>query len=182
MSGKGVSHSDIGGYTTIFHMKRSEELLMRWAEMNVFSPVFRTHEGNRPQSNVQVDTHPRVLEHFCRMSSLFARLQPYHRYVLDEYQQKGLPLIGPMLLISDEIEAYQRKYQYVYGDSLLVAPVIEENATEVEVWFPSDNWTHLFTKEVFSSGLHRVDAPYGQPAVFVKSDTNWSEFLIKLDV
>jgi sulfoquinovosidase len=182
MSGKGVSHSDIGGYTTIFHMKRSEELLMRWAEMNVFSPVFRTHEGNRPQSNVQVDTNPRVLEHFCRMSSLFARLEPYHRYVLDEYQQKGLPLIRPMLLISDEVEAYQRKYQYVYGDSLLVAPVIEENATEVDVWFPSDKWMHLFTKEVFSSGWHRIEAPLGQPAVFVKSDTNWSEFLIKLDV
>lgn len=182
MIGKGVSHSDIGGYTTIFHMKRSEELLMRWAEMNVFSPVFRTHEGNRPQSNVQVNSSQRVLDHFCRMSSLFAHLELYHQYVLDQYQQEGLPLIRPIFMISDEKEAFNQKYQYMYGDSILVAPVIEENATDIDVWLPSGNWTHLFTKEVVPGGWHRIDAPIGKPAVFVKSDTSWSEFLIKLDV
>jgi alpha-glucosidase len=182
MIGKGVSHSDIGGYTTIFHMKRTEELLIRWAEMNVFSPVFRTHEGNRPQSNVQIDTHPRVLSHFCKMSSLFAQLEPYHQYVLDEYQEKGLPLVRPMLLISEEKEAYQQKYQYMYGDAILVAPIIEEKATAIDVWLPSGKWTHLFTKETLSGGWHRINAPIGQPAVFVKSETAWTEFLGKLSV
>jgi hypothetical protein len=31
-------------------------------------------------------------------------------------------------------------------------------------------------------GWHRIDAPIGQPAVFVKSDMSWSEFLLKLSV
>jgi sulfoquinovosidase len=182
MSGKGVSHSDIGGYTTIFHMKRSEELLMRWAEMNVFSPVYRTHEGNRPESNVQVDSSPTVLAHFGRMSSLFSQLEPYHQYVLNEYEQRGLPLVRPMFMLSDEAEAYQLQYQYMYGDSILVAPVIEEKATSVNVWLPEGTWTHLFTKEVYPKGWHLVKAPIGQPAVFLKSDTPWSEFLEKLSV
>lgn len=182
MIGKGVSHSDIGGYTTIFHMKRSEELFMRWAEMNVFSPVFRTHEGNRPESNVQADSSQKVLEHFSRMSSIFSKLEPYHQYVLDQYQTKGLPLVRPMLLESNEKEAFHLHYQYMYGDSIVVAPVIEQSATFVNIWLPEGNWTHLFTKAEQKGGWHVIDAPIGQPAVFIKSDTSWSEFLSKLSV
>jgi alpha-glucosidase len=182
MTGKGVSHSDIGGYTTIFHMKRSEELFMRWAEMNVFSPVFRTHEGNRPESNVQVNSSQKVLEHFCRMSALFFKLKPYHQYVLDEYQTKGLPMVRPMFLESNENEAYQLQYQYMYGDSILVAPVIEEGETSIHVWLPEGNWTNVFTKVKIQGGWHIIDAPIGQPAVFIKSDTSWSEILCNLSV
>jgi alpha-glucosidase len=87
-----------------------------------------------------------------------------------------------MFMISDEAEAYQLQYQYMYGDSILVAPVIEEKATSVNVWLPEGTWTHLFTKEVYPKGWHLVKAPIGQPAVFLKSDTPWSEFLNKLSV
>ena len=57
MSGIGLTHFDIGGYTTMvrhgttenvavqLNMVRTEELFMRGAEMAVFTPVMRTHEG-----------------------------------------------------------------------------------------------------------------------------------------
>ena len=61
MSGYGIAHSDVGGYTTIMHMRRSKELLLRWEEMNVFSPLFRTHEGNQPVNNVQFDDDEELL-------------------------------------------------------------------------------------------------------------------------
>ena len=63
MSGFALTHSDIGGYTgtdlklpyvgwrlfACWHLVRSRELLMRWAEMNVFAgAVFRSHEGLLP--------------------------------------------------------------------------------------------------------------------------------------
>lgn len=55
MSGMGLSHSDIGGYTTIpqLNITRSKELLLRWAEYAAFTPVMRTHEGNVPEANHQ---------------------------------------------------------------------------------------------------------------------------------
>lgn len=47
LSGFGLSHSDIGGYTTLNGiLTRSEELLLRWAEYSVFTPLMRTHEGS----------------------------------------------------------------------------------------------------------------------------------------
>jgi alpha-glucosidase len=46
LSGFGLSHSDIGGYTTLNGiLTRSEELLLRWAEYSVFTYLMRTHEG-----------------------------------------------------------------------------------------------------------------------------------------
>jgi alpha-glucosidase len=47
LCGIGMTHIDIGLYTTFgaLGLKRSAELLLRSAEMAVFSPVMRTHEG-----------------------------------------------------------------------------------------------------------------------------------------
>ena len=47
MSGTGLTHFDIGGYTTFGEqgLKRTTELLLRSAEMAVFTPMMRTHEG-----------------------------------------------------------------------------------------------------------------------------------------
>lgn len=52
----GLSHSDIGGYTGISELGvvRSKELLLRWAEYSAFTPVMRTHEGNRPTVRKQL--------------------------------------------------------------------------------------------------------------------------------
>lgn len=44
MTGHGLHHSDIGGYTTLFEMKRSKELLLRWCDFSAFTPMMRTHE------------------------------------------------------------------------------------------------------------------------------------------
>jgi len=51
----GIHHSDVGGYLSLLCMVRTEELVLRWGEMNIFTPVLRTHEGNRPDRNWQVD-------------------------------------------------------------------------------------------------------------------------------
>ena len=63
-SGFSQNHSDIGGYITMIpnvalkvpfvDYRRSPELLRRWIELNAFTAVFRTHEGNQPERNHQV--------------------------------------------------------------------------------------------------------------------------------
>lgn len=48
LSGYALNHSDIGGYCAVnlpfIKYNRSEELLIRWMELNAFTTVFRTHE------------------------------------------------------------------------------------------------------------------------------------------
>lgn len=54
MSGYAFNHSDIGGYCTVdlpfIRYSRSEELLLRWMELNAFSVIFRTHEVSALQT------------------------------------------------------------------------------------------------------------------------------------
>jgi len=77
LSGYPYAHSDAGGYTTVMKMTRSRELLMRWAEMNIFSPLFRTHEGNQPSRNVQIYDTPGLLSHLAFCSRIHAGLKDY---------------------------------------------------------------------------------------------------------
>ena len=67
--GNAVSHSDIGGYTTLYGNVRTEEVFMRWADMAAFSPVMRTHESNRPDESFQFYQSEEVLAHFARMTA-----------------------------------------------------------------------------------------------------------------
>ena len=61
--GMGVHHSDVGGYLSLICMVRTEELVLRWAEMNAFTPILRTHEGNRPYRNWQVQHRVNTAEY-----------------------------------------------------------------------------------------------------------------------
>lgn len=167
LSGVGHHCSDIGGYTTVGWIKRSKELFLRWAELAAFSPVMRTHEGNRPEVNHQFDSDRETLEHFARMSRIHAALKPYIRKAMEEYQEVGLPLMRHLWLhYSDDPSLHDLKYQYLLGRDLLVAPVYRKGANRVKVYLPRDQWLHLWTGKEYKPGWHTVAAPLGCPAVF----------------
>ncbi len=175
--GNGHSHSDIGGYTSLHGNVRSRELLMRWAEMAVFTPFMRTHEGNRPKDNVQVDTDIETLDHFAAMTRLHANLAPYSKAVSQEVANDNLPMQRPMFLHYDrEQETHNIQDQYLYGRDLLVAPVFEEAASERRVFIPAaDDWTDFWTNVPIHAGWHICQGPIGFPPVFVRSGTKFHE-------
>lgn len=128
MSGYGIAHSDVGGYTTIMHMRRSKELLLRWEEMNVFSPLFRTHEGNQPVNNVQFDDDEELLAQLAKCGRMHVALKDYLKGLVAEEISDGTPVMRPLFYHYDEAEAYTEKTEYLLGRDLLVAPVYEEGA------------------------------------------------------
>ena len=64
--------SDIGGYTTVNGVAtRSKEVLLRWAEYAVFTPIMRTHEGNKPELNHQVYSDEDTMRKFGRLTNIY---------------------------------------------------------------------------------------------------------------
>ena len=183
MSGYALHTCDIGGYTTLFHLKRDEELLLRWIEFAAFTPVMRTHEGNRPDSNVQIYDSPALIRAAGRMTRIHDALYPYLRCVMEQSAQEGLPVMRPLFFREPEAEqAWNRdNYSYLLGPELLVAPVVQPGAMERRVWLPKGDWVHLWTGERFSGGEVTVPAPMGQPPVFYLADGSWSTFFRGLD-
>ncbi|MFN6936622.1 MAG: alpha-glucosidase, partial [Tsuneonella sp.] len=120
--GNAFSHSDCGGYTSLLGNVRSEELLRRWCELAAFAPVMRSHEGNRPDDNLQYDSTPALLKCFAQWSRVHAALAPYVRSLCDEAAATGLPLQRPLFLeYPDEPGRFAVQDQYLYGADLMVA-------------------------------------------------------------
>eukprot|EP00271_Cylindrocystis_brebissonii_P014014 TRINITY_DN3484_c0_g1_i1.p1 TRINITY_DN3484_c0_g1~~TRINITY_DN3484_c0_g1_i1.p1 ORF type:complete len:478 (+),score=91.49 TRINITY_DN3484_c0_g1_i1:387-1820(+) len=187
LAGFAYNHSDIGGYTTVPHRlvlyQRSEELLQRWMEVNAFTVVFRTHEGNLPSANSQFYSNPRLYAHFDRCARIFKAWLFYRRILVQEAARTGLPVVRHMFVHYPQDREVMRIIfqQYLVGSDLLVAPVLDPGRQRVLVYLPPDEeWVHVWTGAVVCApplrlgrkrqrGVRiRISAPLGQPCVLFR--------------
>lgn len=176
--GNAYHHSDIGGYTSLFGNVRTPELMMRWAEMAAFTPVMRTHEGNRPRDNIQIDQDDEVLAHFARMTSIYVHLAPYLKALSAEAAATGLPVQRPLFLhYEDDPATYNLQDLYLYGAELLVAPVWQAADEKRTVYLPKGEvWVHIWSGKTYAGGGEiTVDAPFGKPAVFYRQGSSQTD-------
>ena len=180
--GNAYSHSDCGGYTSLFGNVRTEELMARWCELAAFAPVMRSHEGNRPDDNLQYDSTPALLACFARWSRVHAALAPYVRQLCEEARDTGLPAQRPMFLhYPDQAELWTVQDQFLYGADLLVAPVIEEAAVLRRVVLPGEGlWRHVWSGKNFMAGSHEIAAPIGAPPVFYRPESAFAALFANL--
>jgi alpha-glucosidase len=135
--------------------------------------MMRSHEGNRPDENLQLDQDANVLAHFVRMTRVHAALAPYVSELCDEAVKSGLPLQRAMFLDYEADRAcWEIETQYCYGCELVVAPVLEADAREWEAYLPQGtDWVHVWSGKTYGGGWVRVDAPLGEPPVFYRADS-----------
>ncbi|UOQ45509.1 alpha-glucosidase [Halobacillus salinarum] len=176
LSGNGLHHSDIGGYTSLHGNKRTKELLLRWLELAAFTPVMRSHEGNRPQDSFQYDGDEETLAGFARMSHVHAALAPYLKELVRVNAAEGIPVQRPLFMeYEQDDQTYDIQYQYMLGSDMLAAPVYEEGASLWKVYLPEDDWIHLWSGTSFTGGTVEVDAPIGEPPVFYRKESKYSD-------
>ena len=179
--GNAFSHSDVGGYTSLFGNIRTAELILRWYELGAFSPVFRTHEGNRPDDNLQIDSTPELVAGFVRWSRVHAALAPYVRHLVDEAQGTGLPAQRALFLhYPQDGQTFTIQDQFLYGADLMVAPVIEAGAVMRKVYLPEGAWRHVWSGQSYAPGWHDVPAPIGQPPVFYRPDSAFADLFAQI--
>lgn len=176
--GNAFSHSDVGGYTSLFGNIRTTELLLRWFELGAFSPVMRTHEGNRPDDNLQIDSTPELVAGFVRWSRVHAALAPYVAHLVAEAEAIGFPAQRALFLhYPHDRETFTMQDQFLYGADLMVAPVIEASAVTRRVYLPGGTgelWRHVWSGEDFAPGWREVAAPIGAPPVFYRTDSTFA--------
>ncbi|KAJ1395053.1 Glycosyl hydrolase, all-beta [Sesbania bispinosa] len=158
ISGYAFNHSDIGGYCTvnlpIVKYRRSQELLLRWMELNSFTTVFRTHEGNKPSCNSQFYSNQQTLSHFARSAKVYTAWKFYRTQLVKEAAQKGLPVCRHLFLHypNDERVHHLSYQQFLVGSEFLVVPVLDKGKKKVKAYFPlgeSSSWQHIWTGKYF---------------------------------
>lgn len=142
LSGYTLTHTDIGGYTYINPIgvytptKRDKDLLIRWLQLSAFGAVFRSHEGNKPDAAVQI-YDDEILHYLRRNAYLFKLLAPFRKKLMNNAAKQGLPLMRPMFLeFQNDPKTFDIIDQFMYGSELLVAPILEKNSFEREIYFP----------------------------------------------
>lgn len=181
------NHSDIGGYTTLTFpghspVKRDKELLLRWVELNAFTALMRTHEGNRPDLSFQIDSDQEALEHFAKFTRVFASIKFYRDQLSKDAVEKGYPIVRPLFFHYPKDEAsWDIDQQFMLGDQLLIAPVLDKGVREIPVYLPPGSWIHLWTGAEYSGRGDKITvrAPIGEPPVFYPKGSNLGQKIAK---
>lgn len=167
MSGFAFAGTDIGG----FGADTTPELLTRWIEAAVFSPLFRNHscKGTRRQEPWQFGDE--VVSIYRKYVKLRYQFLPYLYDLFYLGEQTGLPVMRPLVLHYPEDEqTFNLNSEFLVGDSLLVAPVLEQGATKKMVYLPQGDWYDYWTGEKISGGIWFIrEAPIDLCPMYVRA-------------
>lgn len=143
LSGVSLWGSDIGGFFTLSDQRLTPELLARWIQFGAFSGVMRSKaEG----IGVPLAARPQIWEQptlpiWRRYAKLRTQLYPYLQAADAEYRRSGMPMMRQLALsFPDDRRATGSEDEFMFGDDLLVAPVLEPGATERSLYLPSGRW------------------------------------------
>lgn len=174
MVGCGLNHSDIGGYTSLFDNTRTKEVFLRWSEAAVFTPVMRTHEGNRPDTNFQYYDDEDCMNQLSRLTKIHVMLAPYLKDLVKENSESGMPVQRPLILhYENDSRCFDLNFEYMLGSDMVVAPVWKENIKEWDLYLPEGDWIHLWNGKHYNSGDITIEAELGYTPVFYKADSEY---------
>jgi oligosaccharide 4-alpha-D-glucosyltransferase len=178
MSGVPTMHSDAGGFAM---GERDPELYLRWLQMAVFSPIFRPHGSvNAPDPAIpQIESEPVFYEEpnksiLRKFVELRYRLMPYVYTLTYEAATKGWPMVRPMFFHDNtDSNLFKANDQYMFGDALLIAPVLEKGAAKRKLYLPKGVWYDFFNPlKTYNGGEWiEVDVTTESIPVFVKGGT-----------
>lgn len=171
MMGLVYTGADLGG----FGADTTEDLLLRWLEFGIFTPLMRNHSamGTRRQEAYEfgnMDSLKKIIE-------LRYGLLPY---LYSEYMKAVLrdEMYFRPLAFDYEDDAFAAKVgdQLLLGDSIMVAPVYEQNAEGRYVYLPENMKMVKFrslaerTEEILPAGHHYVEIALDEVAIFIRPD------------
>jgi alpha-glucosidase len=166
LSGIALTGPDVGGFSG----SPSPELYARWMQVGALLPFYRVHSMISSPDQEPWAFGPEV-EAICRTYlELRYRLLHYIYTAAWQASQTGLPLARAMsLMYPDDPGTYNLDDQYLFGDSLLVAPVLDEGAARRGVYLPEGLWYDFWTGEKHSGRqVISATAPLGVLPLYVK--------------
>lgn len=190
--------TDMGGFHDgDIESDEFKELLVRWSQFSCFSPVMRNHgdrskaqpdgtskevvttiQGER-RSPSGADNEPwsygtQVEEILVKYIKIREEMRPYTQSLFEAAHTDGQPLLrGLFYEFPDDTKVFDISDEYMYGQDLLVAPVVEYGVRSREVYLPGDKttqWTLISEgKQYYGGQTIEVAAPLDVIPVFARN-------------
>jgi len=178
MSGIPWWTTDIGGFFGgTIEDPSFRELLVRWFEFGVFCPVTRIHgfrnswDAKKGSDNEPWSFGEDVYFILSKLLTLRESLRPHIEAFAETELARGRPFMRPLFFdFPADPAVAQVKDEYLFIDTLLVAPVVEADSRRRTVIFPAGaDWIDPWTSMCYRGGTETsVDAPLDRIPVFVK--------------
>ena len=170
LSGLGYMGSDIGGFAVDPEHPTDPELYVRWLQMGAFSPMLRTHAQEQPEPYNYPEMEP-ISKKFIKMRYEWL---PYNYTLAFENATTGAPLARPLNFDNDAADKKlfaNEQTEYMWGDDVLVAPVMERGARQRKVLFPAGEWVNWNNPSLRYKGGRTavVKAPLSELPLFVRA-------------
>ena len=167
ISGMGFTGSDIGGFAE----QPTGELYARWIQLGVFHPFCRTHSSGDHGNQEPWAFDEEVINITRKFVSLRYQLLPYLYTMFWQYIEEGIPMLKPLVYYDqDDTQTHYRNDEFIFGNQILVCPILEPNAVGRRMYIPRGEWYNYWTNE-FSIGGREVwvDTKFDEIPVFVKA-------------
>lgn len=165
-SGFGYFSHDISG----FEATATPDIYKRWSAFGLMSTHSRLHGNSSYRVPWLFDEESvDVLRHFTLLKG---RMMPYLFSNAVTTSTTGVPMMRAMALqFADDPACLSLDRQYMLGDSLLVAPIFNEDGI-AQYYVPAGTWTDLQTGEEFEGGkFYTTEHDYFSLPLLVKPNT-----------
>ncbi|MDP5198733.1 glycoside hydrolase family 31 protein [Flavobacterium sp. DG2-3] len=167
ISGMGFTGSDIGGFAE----QPTGELYARWIQLGVFHPFCRTHSSGDHGNQEPWAFDEEVINITRKFVSLRYQLLPYLYTMFWQYIEEGIPMLKPLVYYDqDDTQTHYRNDEFIFGNQILVCPILEPNAVGRRMYIPRGEWYNYWTNELFIGGREIwIDTKFDEIPVFVKA-------------
>jgi alpha-glucosidase (family GH31 glycosyl hydrolase) len=161
----------------------TSELYLRATAFSVFCPIMQYHSDvnhqrtpsrDRTPWNMQEQTGDEdVIPTFRWFTKVRMNLLPYILGEARKSSRSGNPMTRALALeFSADKTCREFPSQYLFGEALLVAPVVEEGVNTWPVYLPEGQWLDFWTGERYQGpGKLNVDVPRNRIPVFQRQGT-----------
>ena len=167
LSGVPFIGSDIGG----FEGDTNKELFIRWMQAGIFFPFFRNHTRINTRHQEPWSFGEKT-ENICRELIQFRyRFLPYLYSLFYEAYKRGYPIIRPLFFhYPGDENTFFIEDQFLFGENILIAPILYSGKREREVYLPEDKWIDLHTNDIYKGGCsYNIKKPVDQVIMFIKA-------------
>ncbi|WP_289057744.1 glycoside hydrolase family 31 protein [uncultured Flavobacterium sp.] len=167
ISGMGFTGSDIGGFAE----QPTGELYARWIQLGVFHPFCRTHSSGDHGNQEPWAFDEEVINITRKFVNLRYQLLPYLYTMFWQYIEEGVPMLKPLVYYDqDDTQTHYRNDEFIFGNQILVCPILEPNAVGRRMYIPRGEWYNYWTNELFIGGREIwIDTKFDEIPVFVKA-------------
>ncbi len=149
---------DIGGHMLGY---RDDELMARWTQLGVFSPIFRLHSVSGPFVSKEMWNYNYVTEKTMKkFMRLRHKLIPYLYTMNYQASEECIPLVRPLYYyypLNGKVYDGEYKNEYYFGSELIVSPITkkaDEKTTMAysDTYLPEGKWFDFFSGRVYDGG------------------------------